>query len=619
MDADQHYRLLFQRNVAALYRTTVTGRVLDCNDAFVRILGYSSREEVLQTDAGEFFFTPEDRQDFVEELLHHKSLTNFESVLKRKDGNPVWILENVSLIKDEREQSEPILEGTLIDISQHKKTEQALRASEARSRAMLQAIPDMMFRQTRDGTYVDFNASNEEILAAPADQIIGKNVRDVGLPDSLVQAILERVQVALETGDMQTFEYELRTPRGLGVFEARLVPCQGDEIVSIVRDMTRTRKLEKHLRQSQKMEALGTLAGGIAHDFNNLLMGIQGNVSLMLLDLAPGHPFFEKLKSVEQYVTRGAELTRQLLGFARGGKYVVKPVNLNDVLIDSAEMFGRTRKEIRIAKTLSHDLWSVEVDRGQIEQVLLNVFVNAWQAMPNGGTLHLKTENITLSALEARPFAEQGGAFVRVSITDTGVGMDRETQARIFEPFFSTKEMGRGTGLGLASAYGIIKNHGGGITVYSELGQGTTINVYLPASQKAVDQDKARPKSMVRGNETILFVDDEAMIIDVSSEMLSQLGYRVLTARSGSEAVETLKAHCDAIDLVILDMIMPGMSGADAFVILKEIKPAVKVLLCSGYSLNGNAGKIMEKGCDGFIQKPFDLSLLSSRIRAVLD
>ena len=282
-------------------------------------------------------------------------------------------------------------------------------------------------------------------------------------------------------------------------------------------------------------------------------------------------------------------------------------------------MDGRTKKELTIFKKCPKDLWSVEVDRGQIEQVLLNLFVNSWQAMPEGGELYVQTENVTIDEDYIRPFRVKPGRYVKISVTDTGIGMDGDIRQKIFDPFFTTKEMSRGTGLGLASAYGIIKNHDDFINVYSEKGRGTTFNIYLPASDKKQVKDISVPKNVIEGDETVLLVDDEDIIVEVGEGLLKKLGYKVLVARSGDEAIDFYQANKDEIDLVILDMIMPGKGGGNTYDRLKQINPGIRVLLSSGYSINGHASEILGRGCNGFIQKPFNLIQLSEKIREVLD
>jgi signal transduction histidine kinase/CheY-like chemotaxis protein len=377
-------------------------------------------------------------------------------------------------------------------------------------------------------------------------------------------------------------------------------------------------KLETQLQQAQKMESIGTLAGGIAHDFNNILMGIQGNASLMLLKIDSEHPNYEKIKNIETYVQNGTTLTKQLLGFARRGKYLVKATDLNEIIDKSSSLFARTKKEIQVHTNLDEAIWTVEVDRGQIEQVLLNLYVNAWQAMLDGGDLYLNTENVILDRSYVKPYKVEPGRYVKISVTDTGVGIDKETQERIFEPFFTTKEMGRGTGLGLASVYGIIKSHGGYINVYSELDEGTTFTIYLPASGKEAVEDVDVTAVIVKGTGTILLIDDEKMILDVGRELLDELGYTVLTARDGQEAIDVFQEEQDKIDMIIMDMIMPGMSGSETFDRLKDINSEVKILLSSGYSVDGQATKILRRGCDGFIQKPFNMNQLAERIQKIM-
>ncbi len=389
--------------------------------------------------------------------------------------------------------------------------------------------------------------------------------------------------------------------------------------LNFLRDVTFQKKMEAQLLQAKKMEAVGTLAGGIAHDFNNLLMGIQGNASLALMDLTPEHQLYQNLKSIEQYVVTGSEMTKRLLGAAKGGKYEVRPTNMNTVLEQSAELFGRTKKEISIHCRLQEQLYVVEVDRGQIEQVLLNLYVNAFQAMPEGGDLYLESSNVTLDEYYVRPYGVSPGQYVKLSVTDTGLGIDPQDQRRIFNPFFTTKDMGKGTGLGLASTYGIITNHGGIINVYSEKGNGSTFNIYLPATEKEVVEGDQSQNVTVTGKESILFVDDEKGILDVAKLLLTRLGYKVRVANSGAEAIEKFSRYKDEIDLIMLDMIMPGMSGGETFDALKQIDSGIKVLLSSGYSINGQAQTILNRGCVGFIQKPFNMKQLSAKLREIFD
>jgi nitrogen-specific signal transduction histidine kinase/CheY-like chemotaxis protein len=388
--------------------------------------------------------------------------------------------------------------------------------------------------------------------------------------------------------------------------------------LNFIRDVTEQKRLEANLLQAQKLEAVGTLAAGIAHDFNNILMGIQGRISLMMAELDASHPHHEHLKGIENYVKSATGLTGQLLGFAKGGKYEIKPTDMNELLSSSSDMFGRTRKEIRIIRNLSENLWPVEVDRGQMNQVLLNLYVNAWQAMPKGGDLYLQTANQFLDEDYACYNEISPGRYVKIVITDTGDGMDESVRARIFDPFFTTKGMGKGSGLGLASAYGIIKNHAGTINVYSEPGRGTAFSIYLPASNKAVIEEPLPIVAMAKGNALILLVDDEEMVREVGSQMLKKLGHRVIVTDSGKMALDILGSETSRIDLVILDMIMPGLTGGETFERIKQIDPEMKVLLSSGYSINGQAVEILGRGCDGFIQKPFGLMELSQKIKEVL-
>lgn len=387
----------------------------------------------------------------------------------------------------------------------------------------------------------------------------------------------------------------------------------------IQRGENERKNLEAITYQEQKMEAISTLAGGIAHCFNNLLMGIQGNASLVLLDIDSRHPHYDQLKHIEQQVQSGAEITKQLLGFARGGKYDVRPTNVNELIERSATAFSRTKPEIQIQSKFEKDVWQVEVDRGQLEQVFLNLFVNAWQALPGGGELQLQTENVTLDDSDVRPYNLKPGRFVGISVGDNGIGMDETTQQRIFEPFFTTMGTGRARGLGLAAAYGIVKNHGGIITVSSKRGEGTVFHIFLPASDGKIVKDKGSLMGLERKG-IILLVDGTTPIADVGSQMLKQLGYEVLMTGSDEEAVRVYREHTHKIDMVLLDVVTPELSdGKELYDQLRQINPSVRVLLTTGNGINSHDARKLEGHGNGFIQKPFTLVQLSEKIGEILN
>ncbi|MGB5421147.1 MAG: PAS domain S-box protein [Desulfobacterales bacterium] len=506
-----------------------------------------------------------------------------------------------------------------MELSERRRVEEILRRCEK----IVATSKDLMALIDSDGIFQAVSDSYLKAHRKRSAEIIGRSIRDLVGRERFERDIKPRFGRCLD-GEEITFRLWFDFA-GMGnrFMEATYSPFKNEngDIVGVVvvsRDITETKDLQEQLLQSQKMEAVGTLAGGIAHDFNNLLMGIQGRTSIMLVDIDADHPHAENLKGIEEHVRNASNLTRQLLGFARGGKYDVKPLDLGEVIREKNRMFGRMQKGIVIQEKLQPDLWAVEADRSQIEQVLLNIYVNAWQAMPGSGTLTVQAANVHLDSTAVAAFRLCAGRYVKITVTDTGIGMDAATRSRIFEPFFTTKAIGRGTGLGLASAYGIVKNHGGFITVESVKGKGTTVDINLPATDKRVAADDPTAEPLLKGAGTVLLVDDEEIIIAVGSQMLRRLGYGVLTAAGGREALQKCKRHHARISLVILDLIMPDLGGAETCTLLKAVNPDLKILLSSGYSFNGNSSDIVKSGCDGFIQKPFDLNTLSQKIKDIV-
>ncbi len=507
-----------------------------------------------------------------------------------------------------------------------KVVEQNLRKSEVQLRTLLNGIPDLVWLKDLNGKYLACNSRFEELFGASQSQIVGKTDYDF-VDRKIADYFRKRDKIALEAGKPTIKEEEVQyaSDGHWEIVETVKIPVIYNDgetlgVLGIARDVSERKKVEEELLRAHKMESLGTLAGGIAHDFNNLLMGIQGRASLLSLTKGLSDNNIEHIEAIEEYVKSASSLTRQLLGTAQGGKYDPKPTDINGLLQQSSQMFGRTRKEIVIVRDFTDPSPVADVDRQQIEQVLLNIYVNASQAMEKGGILTLASSVEKVDKVNYDKGELLQGVYIKIGVTDTGTGMDQETRQKVFDPFFTTKDKHRGTGLGLASAYGIIKNHGGLITVDSVVGEGTTFNIFLPCSQLPVREELPVNESKVeKGAETILLIDDEDIIVEVGSALLTELGYKVIAVSSGEEAVAIFDKEQEKIDLVVLDLVMPNMDGSETFDILRHMKPSQPVILSSGYAIEGLAAEIMQRGCNAFIQKPFNLNDLSKTVRAVLD
>ncbi|MEA3358330.1 MAG: PAS domain S-box protein, partial [Thermodesulfobacteriota bacterium] len=478
-ESERRYRSVFENTGTATVIIEEDTTISMANAEFEKLSGYS-REEIEGKMSWTEFVVREDLKAMKE---HHvtrrkdgeKAPIGYEFRFVDRQGNIKDILNNVNIIIGTQKSV-----ASLLDITARKQDEQ----ERIRLATAIEQASETIVITDIEGRIQYVNPAFERITGYTREEALGQNPRILKSGEH-GEEFYTRLWDKISHGDVWAGHFVNKKKDGT-VYEeeAAISPVLDNSgkiinYVAVKRDITDQKRLERQLQQVQRLKAIGTLAGGIAHDFNNLLMGIQGNASLMLLNKDSGHRDYEKLKNIEQYVQNGAELTKQLLGFARGGKYEVKPADINELVRKSSEMFGRTKKEINIHQKYQENVWTMEVDKGQIDQVLLNLYVNAWQAMPGGGDLYVQTENITLDENYVKPFNIPHGRYVKISVTDTGLGMEEEIRQRIFDPFFTTKEMGRGTGLGLASAYGIIKNHGGIINVYSEKGEGTTFNIYL--------------------------------------------------------------------------------------------------------------------------------------------
>ena len=508
----------------------------------------------------------------------------------------------------------------------------ALIRGEERYRSIIENIDEGYYEIDLLGDFTFVNRRLCRMTRRTRDRFIGMNFREVVNPETalLIKEVAKNVyETGMPSGINQT--RVIRADDSVVVYEhsiALIKDAQGRKkgFRGIVRDVTQTldqeekrKALEEKYFQVEKLESIATLAGGLAHEFNNLLMGIQGNTSLLLVKYH-SHPMIaDKVRNIERCIKRGAEVTNKLLGFARSGKYQETQLDLNLLLHGVCDLFGRTRKDIRIFQNCNGDVCPVRGDSAQIEQVFLNFFLNSAQAMPGGGEIHITVENYPVDEAFAFLHDAEPGEYVRITVSDTGTGMDEMTRKRVFEPFFTTKELVRGTGLGLASVYGIVKNHSGMITLDSKQGEGTSFKVYLPAS---VHDQQARPAEEDLPDKqllTILLVDDEKTVLDINIEILEVLGYRVIAAENSRDAVELFVENLETVVLVIMDVIMPGRNGFETARLLREIKEDIKILFVSGFPKGHDQFEDAFKANEQFIQKPYTLEELDIVLNRVLD
>ncbi len=604
------------------------GRYTYSSPVAEQILGYTP-QEVLGKHFYDFFL-PEEREKLktaaFEVFERLEPFTTFVNFNLHKDGHTV-ILETSGTPMISPDGKLSGYSGVDRDITARVRAEEALAASEHKYRILVEHANDWIWTLDRKGNLTFFNRAAEEASGYKSEDWLGKSFTPLILPEDLKN--VQEVFINTLAGESQSYEVSIYKRDGkLVTLAVNTAPLyEGNRIVGTVsmgRDVSIQKHLEDQLREAQKMEALGTLAGGIAHDFNNILGGILGYTSFIKSELPTEASLRTEVDAVISLVRRAAGLTEQLLAFARGGRYQVQPLNLNDIVDEVVKLLLRTvDKAILIKPVMNPDLAAIEGDSGQIQQMILNLCLNARDAMPGGGRLLIETENVTIDDDSAGNFPGlKKGSYVLLSVSDTGMGMDTETKARIFDPFFTRKE-GQGaekhSGLGLSMVYGIVQSHSGAIEVDSEIGRGTTFRVYIPSTAREVVKPESILTGPLGGKETLLVVDDEEIILKPVKRILNKAGYKVLLANGGREALEFFRKRHKEIDLIILDMIMPDMNGSATYKELKRIDPDVKVLLSSGYSQNGQAQELLDDGVRGFLQKPYELKEMLHKVRQVLD
>ncbi len=670
--SQKKYMGIFENIQDIYYEATLDGKILEISPSAEKTSSYT-RDELLKMSIYDLYAEPSDRDKLVDKMIRfgridddevllidkkgeHKYCSLNAEMLRDTNGNPIKIIGSLRNITGRKKAEKKLIEyrdqledlvnqrtqkleksnSLLIrEIKQRRKTEKALRENEEKYRTILDSIKEGYFEVDLAGNILFVNDAVFDITGFTLDELKGKPYNEIIVTEHM-ESVSEAFMKMYRTGRGVDLS-------GIPIFtknrDNRIVDLKASVMKSrngatigfrgVARDQTakveankEKQKLSEQLSHAQRMEAVGTLAGGIAHDFNNLLMGIQGNTSLLSMKLGKNNDLRNNLKTIEKCVESGATLTRQLLGYARGGKYMVEQIDLNDTVKRTTDLFGRTKKEIRIHTMLQDKIWGVEADRGQIDQVLVNIYVNAWQAMEQDLDLFIETQNTVLDDKFTHPFGVPSGRYAKISIRDTGKGMDKQVVKRIFEPFFTTKQIGSGTGLGLASAFGIIKNHNGIIDVISTPGKGSTFIIYLPVSEKTQKTEPVKqiPKASAptASSSTVLVVDDEPYIFNSVRALLEDLDYKVITAEGGEKALDLFHEHQDEIDIVLLDMIMPDISGERVLELMKQVDPSLSVIISSGYSITTFSDFLNDYKNISFIQKPYDMSGLTDLIRSSL-
>jgi len=625
---EERFRALIEHGADAVALVAPDGTLLFASHSIERLLGFAPAE--LVGHPGFERVHPDDAPRLhaaLRDIIASPGTpASLELRWRHKDGS--W--RHIDAVAVDR-LAEPAVGAIVVnfrDVSERRTAEAALRESEERYRTLVEGVRDIIFALSPEGTIASLNPAFETITGLRREEWVGQPFERLVHPEDLPLA-LELLGRVVRGEVRPASQFRVRTAKGdyrVGEFSATPQLHEGRlvGILGIGRDVTERVQLEQQLRQAQKMEAVGRLAGGIAHDFNNILTAITGYADLLLEDLGATDPRRQDADEIHKAADRAAGLTRQLLAFSR--QQVLQPtvLEVNKLVSDLEKMLRRLLGEdVELGTRLAPTTGRVKADPGQLEQVIMNLAVNARDAMPNGGKLTLETGNVDLDEAYATDhYPARAGPFVLLAVSDTGVGMSDETQAHMFEPFFTTKEKGKGTGLGLATVYGIIKQSGGFIWVYSEVGHGTTFKLYLPRVEELAErasQPAQAPARAARGTETVLVVEDEAPVRSVARQVLERHGYTVLEAPSAEAALDIVTRYSGAIHLLLTDVVMPGLNGRELANRLAGLRPDARVIFMSGYTDDAvTRHGVLERG-SAYVQKPFTPDAIARKVREVLD
>lgn len=623
--SEEKYRSIFENSVEGIFQITPEGDFINVNPSLCRMLGYSAPEEMVKkvswAETNQFVM-PQEFTRFKEIIERHEVLRGLETQVYRKDRKKIWISIYARIVRNE-DGGIARYEGTIENITDRKHAEEALFESEEKYRSIIEEshvgvyiIQDGFFRFVNQTFCQIHGYEHEEIVdrMKPNDFVhpediasIRKSIRNVFAGEARTSEITFRVRHR---------DGEIRTMKAINSF---LLYKRKPAIIGTLLDVSKERVLEQQLLQSQKLEGIGKLAGGIAHDFNNMLGVILGNAQLAMLNVSPEDKVFEFCSKIETAASKAAEFTRQLLAFSRKQVLELRIMDLNGLVADFEKMIHRVIGEnIEMSISYKDYLPMIKADSGQINQVLLNLIMNAREAMPSGGRITLKTDLMYIDEKQVHLYPDASiGNYVMLSIRDTGTGIEKEVLNKIFEPFYTTKTSG--TGLGLSVVYGIVKQHDGFIHVDSRPSIGTTFNIFLPAKDEVDNSSAKDVQTVATGSETILLVEDDQELRKVATMMLQMLGYQVYATSNGMDGVALFKEKIDHIDLVILDVVMPKMNGYEALKSMREIKSSLPALFVTGYGLEGiSPDAIVGKNID-ILQKPYKVDTLSQKIREIIE
>jgi len=625
-ESEEKFKSLTNNLNVGIYRNTIgsKGKFIEANPAIVEMFGFDNKEEFLKVSVSDLYNNSHDRDEYNAKILKDGAVRNEELRLKKKDGTSFIGSVSAVVVKDEKNEVQ-YYDGIIEDITERRQAEAALRDSEEKYRTVLEANPDPVVLYDIEGKVIYFNPAFTRVFGWPLEERLGKKMDDFVPEEAWVETktMIQKVLAGERFSGIETCRYNKNGEIiPVSISGAIYKDQNGNPIGSVInlRDISDQKKMETQLQQAQKMESIGTLAGGIAHDFNNILSAILGYSELALVDLPPEASIRNKLEAIHSSGERARDLVAQILAFSRNDEQVRSPVEVHLILKDALKLLRPAIPTTIDIQTQIASKCRILGDPSRIHQIIMNLCTNAYQAMLDfGGTLKISLSGVTMEGEAATLAQVPSGSYGKLIISDTGVGIPSENLERIFDPYFTTKEKGKGTGLGLAAVHGIVKSHGGAILVESQIGKGTRFEVYLPLTLGRRDTKGQAEPQITSGNERILLVDDEHDILEIGNELLRKLGYVVTTKDNAKDALKLFAEQPEEFDLVITDMTMPNMTGDKLAGELIKIRSDIPFILCTGFSELMSKEKAASLGIKGFLMKPVAIRDLSNMIRKVLD